>query len=192
MLTHWCYILELEDNRFYIGETTNISRRLFEHCDSDTYASASTDMFDVLAIIGLYRIDNSINYHVIENDITMSHLDVENEIAENMMLLLRKYWWKARGGKYLKIINNVRNKNIYYENPKIHPDYIEYNGRVEHKRPACKCGLPCEIKQSKYGNFYWSCSMKANNSSQWLMRYTPNTMFINPGCDFYETIVNFN
>ncbi len=28
---HWVYILLLEDNRIYVGETTRLIRRIYEH-----------------------------------------------------------------------------------------------------------------------------------------------------------------
>jgi len=71
------------------------------------------------------------------------HREVENNIAECMMIHNSEEWNKIRGGKYTRFDCN-------YKFPI--NEYID-------KLPLCKCGLPCDIKKNK-NYLFFRCAKK--------------------------------
>jgi len=206
-MAHWVYILLLEDDRIYIGETTRLLRRLYEHADCDRHGSISTDRFPVIEVLGIYKMDNNLMYYS-----DMGYLDIENNIVENTMKVQGDKWWKVRGGKHTTLIfdHHERScicKDCHYEDI-IRPDKVRYGIKPEYEdcnltdfsnpssnlkyiRPVCDCGIPADIRQSKYGNWYWKCPMGMNSfvCEEILQNNThlcnEFDVDINSGCNFY-------
>lgn len=124
---HWVYILECEDGYFYVGETSRLFRRCWEHDKGSGGLNTST--FTPIGIVAIYSVerlgkffdyvtkvnnnDFRFNYNVYFNqgDIIgdfnrysgeYNKLFVENQITEKMMISNEKTWEKIRGGKYTR------------------------------------------------------------------------------------------
>ncbi len=120
-------------------------------------------------------------------------------------------WYKVRGGKYTQIIYNKDDEYIrscyckecskcffndykrqemldlglIYENSYSNVHLFNKTKCDNYIRPICYCGIPCEINTSKYGDYYWKCSMISNS---WIDEYFNKGKYylnINNGCDFF-------
>ena len=169
----WVYILRCEDNYYYVGETTRLYRRFWEH--SKGCGGLNTSIYRPQGIVAIYKVNNlgkffEYNNNVIDtinnnytvynqngydmwllkkfnNDIDYdyNHLDAENNITECLMINNKDNWEKIRGGKYTRF-------DIEYKFPI--NDYIK-------ELPICNCGLPCDIKQNEDNNFlFFRCAKK--------------------------------
>jgi len=206
---HWVYILSLDGDRIYVGETTRLIRRLSEHTMKHKHGSISTDIFKVNKLLGLYKIDNNIDYYSVITRQIFNHLDIENIITENTMRYTGDKWWKVRGGKHTKILydniqkceckdyNNCSECYFYkftkdemiklrlIKNAssnlqyKYNPPYLEESL----KRPKCYCNIPSEIKFSN-NKCCWVCPMRGN---YWIYDYLYFDLDVNNGCNFYIT-----
>lgn len=208
---HWVYLLQLEDDRIYIGETTRLIRRLAEHTMDHKSGSISTDEFQVERLLGLYKVDDNIDYYLDTKDSDFNHLDIENIITENTMSIYNDKWWKVRGGKYTKILYDKQQEcecKDYYNCSECHFNKFKKDEMIKlglikenklnaktpnlekiMKRPKCDCNIPCEIKLSKNDNYYWVCSMKENS---WIYDYLYFDLDVNNGCKFYTTDLFFD
>lgn len=167
----WVYILLCEDDYYYVGETSRLYRRFWEH--SGGLGGLNTSMYPPKNIIAIYPVnrlgkffdynikvnnnDYKTNYNIyfdrggiIENfnmddENNYNHLWVENNITEKLMIDNKDKWQKIRGGKYVKF-------NIEYKYP--------INNIVD-ELPMCNCGLPCDVKQNEENNYlYFRCAKK--------------------------------
>ncbi len=166
---HWVYILRCEDDYFYVGETSRLYRRFWEH--QGGVGGLNTSIYSPKEIVAIYKVQtickfidyneyvNSIidgvwhdtylglklrdfnekNYH--DND----NLSAENNITECLMIHKKDEWEKIRGGKYTRF-------DIEYK----YPDNIYIKDL-----PLCKCGLPCDIRKNEDKNYlYFRCAKK--------------------------------
>lgn len=155
----WVYILQCKEGYYYVGETSRLYRRFWEHIDGKGCVNTST--LGVENIVALYKLDSIgkfFHYHenVInniydkwllkyfsENTYEYDNLIVENYVAEWMMINT-KDWQKIRGGKYTRFINYKYPTNIYVKD-----------------LPVCRCGLPCDVKKNEDKNhLYFRCAKK--------------------------------
>ncbi len=70
---HWVYLLKLDNNRYYIGETKRLYRRLAEHSNRDLYSSNHCWNYEPKWLFGVYDVrKNEIyrQYSKILNNIT--------------------------------------------------------------------------------------------------------------------------
>ena len=164
----WVYILRCEDDYYYVGETSRLYRRFWEHHEGR--GGLNTSIYKPEEIVAIYRVDtickfidyneyvnkiidgswhdNYKNYKLTNfNDDNQNYDDnliAENNIAECLMLKTTD-WNKIRGGKYVRF-------EIEYKYPK--NDYIK-------DLPLCNCGLPCDIKKNDNDNYlYFRCAKK--------------------------------
>ena len=167
---HWIYILECQDDRLYVGETTRLYRRFLEHWGGE--GGVNTRVYKPLRIAAIYKVQTIGKFEnydydtdwVINNDPKnergiyrkwkmidfeddkegeYNNLDVENYITELLML---KYdaSRKIRGGKYTR-------DDCNYKKPE----------DVSDRLPFCDCGYPCDIKKCKDKNsLYFRCARK--------------------------------
>lgn len=184
---HWVYILECEKDVLYVGTTTRLFRRFWEHINGN--GGINTSKYNPKKIVAIYkvdilgqffecnyRIDNNMllgniyfNRNIIENFNTeicdYDHLKQENNIAEKLMIDNPNM--KIRGGKYVRDDCNYKfPQNIYND------------------LPNCKCGLPCDIHQNTLDKYlYFRCAKKniweemqeefdTDNSCNFFMKYT--------------------
>ena len=166
---HWIYILRCEDDYFYVGETSRLYRRFWEH--QGGIGGLNTSTYSPEEIVAIYKVNNVhkfIDYNEYvnkiidgiwhnnyegfklknfddENEEYSDNLYAENNIAECLMIHKKNEWNKIRGGKYTRF--DVKYK--YPEN-----DYIK-------DLPLCNCGLPCDIKKNEDKNYlYFRCAKK--------------------------------
>lgn len=165
----WVYILQCEDNYFYVGETTRLYRRFWEH--QSGLGGVNTSIYIPVGIVAIYKVDTIckfIDYNDYINKIIdgncerytifklrdfndeceeykYSKLEAENNITECLMIHNKDTWDKIRGGKYTRF-------DVEYKYPM--NDYIK-------DLPLCKCGLPCDIRKNEDKNYlFFRCAKK--------------------------------
>jgi hypothetical protein len=160
---HWIYILKCQNDHYYVGETTRLYRRFWEHnsgkggVNTYTYTPETIVAIYKVNMLGMffeydYLIDGEI-YHPYklkkfdnENcDDEYNGRDIENNITECLMIHNKETWNKIRGGKYTHF-------NVTYKFP--------INDNIQNL-PICKCGLPCDVKKNKENNYlFFRCAKK--------------------------------
>ena len=166
----WVYILKCEYGYYYVGETTRLYRRFWEHIEG--CGGLNTFIYKPEEIVAIYKVDTIckfIDYNEYVNKIKdgvwhdnyngfkmryfnddreeyqNDNLCAENNVAECLMIHNKDEWNKIRGGKYTRF-------DIEYKYPD--NDYIK-------DLPLCKCGLPCDIKKNEEKNYlYFRCAKK--------------------------------
>lgn len=163
----WVYILQCEDNYFYVGETTRLYRRFWEHQNGK--GGVNTSCLKPENIVAIYKVDTIVkfmDYNDYVNKIIDGiwnekytdfklrdfdepfeyygdNLEAENNIAECLMIHKKETWDKIKGGKYTRF-------DIDYKYPE--NEYIK-------QLPLCKCGLPCDIKKAD-NYLFFRCAKK--------------------------------
>jgi len=165
----WVYILQCQEDYFYVGETSRLYRRFWEH--QDGLGGLNTSTFIPEKIVAIYKVDtigkffdyneyvnkiiNGIwheNYNCLKmkdfneyDEDQYDNLEAENNITECLMMHNKETWDKIRGGKYTRF-------DVKYRFPT--NNYI-YN------LPLCKCNLPCDIRKNEEHNYlYFRCPKK--------------------------------
>ncbi len=166
----WVYILQCEDGYLYVGQTSRLYRRFWEH--QAGLGGLNTCVFIPEQIVAIYKVDtigkfidynNYVNkiidgiwherykgfklraFDDIFDEYQYDILEAENNITECLMIHNKKTWYKIRGGKYTRF-------DIEYSLPV--NDYIK-------QLPLCKCGLPCDIKKNEDKNYlFFRCAKK--------------------------------
>ncbi len=179
----WVYILKCEDDYYYVGETTRLYRRFWEH--SDGCGGINTSIYRPEDIVAIYKVNTlgkffEYNRNVLENtykswqltrfddevEYDYDHLEAENNITECLMLHNEDSWQKIRGGKYTRFI----------------PYKFPNNDHVK-ELPICKCGVPCDIKKMD-DHLFFRCAKK----NMW--QDLKETMYItDEPCNFYMEYV---
>ncbi len=170
---HWVYILKCEDNYYYVGETTRLYRRFWEH--GEGFGGLNTQLFKPEKIVAIYKVNtlgkfieynNNVidtinkNYTVYnqngynkwllkkfndDDNKYYDHLEAENNITECLMINNEYNWRKIRGGQYTRF-------TIEYDFPT--NEYIK-------ELPLCNCGLPCDIKKNEDKEYlFFRCAKK--------------------------------
>lgn len=166
----WVYILQCEDNYFYVGETTRLYRRFWEH--QAGLGGLNTSIYIPEGIVAIYKVD-TISKFIDYNDYVNKKIEgiwderykcfqlrdfngeceeyehdklkAENNITECLMIHKKDTWDKIRGGKYTRF-------DVKYKYPM--NDYIK-------DLPLCKCGLPCDIRKNEDKNYlFFRCAKK--------------------------------
>jgi len=123
----WIYILQCEDGYFYVGETSRLYKRFWEH--QNGLGGLNTSVFIPEQIVAIYKVDtigkfidynNYVNkiidgvWHDSYKDLKLrdfndicdedqyDKLEAENNITECLMLHNKETWYKIRGGKYTR------------------------------------------------------------------------------------------
>jgi hypothetical protein len=170
---HWIYILRCEEDYFYVGETSRLYRRFWEHIEGN--GGLNTLTYPPEEIVAIYKVNTickfiDYNEHVsnIVNDVScenyvglkhyfndeededdeeyfIDNLGAENNITECLMIHKNDEWTKIRGGKYTRF-------DVEYKFPQ--NDYVK-------DLPLCKCELPCDVKKNEDNNYlYFRCAKK--------------------------------
>jgi predicted GIY-YIG superfamily endonuclease len=188
---HWIYILKCKsdsDDFYYVGETTRLYRRFWEHADGK--GGLNTEVYVPEHTVAIYNVKNILNFINYEqnacNNVTnyykyarvalenfdlsedqkyrtdLSHYCAENYIAECLM----KRTANVRGGKYTRF-------DVDYKAPDTAKIVL----------PLCHCKLPCDIHKKDDDIIYFRCPKK----NIWEeMRRNVNTTD-EPACKFYQT-----
>lgn len=166
----WVYILRCEDGYFYVGQTSRLYRRMWEH--QEGFGGLNTSTYSPEEIVAIYKVNTIckfMNYNKYVSKIIdgawheeyksfklryfndkneeyyCDNLCAENDIAECLMMHKKDEWKKIRGGKYTRF-------DVEYE----YPDNIYVKDL-----PICTCGLPCDIRKNEDGNYlYFRCAKK--------------------------------
>ena len=167
---HWIYILKGScGQKYYVGETTRLYRRFWEHDKGD----CSNTCGKGFRVVAIYKKDNmgtffDYNEKIINNKNLQStfilgvnnpkyllnnwnkiggfnHREIKNNIVECMMLGDYHHWKDIRGGKYTKF-------NCNYKFPE--NEYVK-------ELPLCHCGLPCDVRKKEENDYiFFRCSKK--------------------------------
>lgn len=184
---YWVYILKCQNEVFYVGQTSRLFRRFWEHERGD--GGMNTEIYKPIEVVAVYKINslgnffhynkyvhtclddtyffkhfNALKFLNIKNkNLNYDKLRIENNIAECMMVHLND-WEKIRGGKYIRFDTVYRRPiNKYLES-----------------LPLCTCNLPCDIKYNREKQFlYFRCPKKN------IWRDVPLSNAITP-CNFYK------
>ena len=160
---HWVYILKCQNEHYYVGETTRLYRRFWEH--NSGKGGVNTYTYTPETIVAIYKINmlgmffeydylidgeiyNPYKLKRFDNEIgddEYNGRDIENNITECLMIHNKETWNKIRGGKYTHF-------NVTYKFP--------INDNIQNL-PICKCGLPCDVKKNKENNYlFFRCAKK--------------------------------
>lgn len=163
--------MECENKCYYVGETTRLYQRLYEHFEEK--GGVNTCVYEPMDIVAIYKmpilgkffeynnrvIHNTCNVYFRTNEALLDdfnyvndddcdkydYLKIENNITECLMLNDKKNWKNIRGGKYTRF------------------DY-EYSlpiNKYIRNLPLCHCGLPCDVKKNNENNYlYFRCAKK--------------------------------
>ena len=185
---HWVYILKCQNNYYYVGETTRLFRRFWEH--NSGKGGINTYMYSPETIVAIYKVNmlgmffeydyfidgvfgggcdyNSYklkNFDDENNEYDYNGRDIENNITECFMIHNKEIWDKIRGGKYTHF-------NVTYKFP--------INDNIQNL-PICKCALPCDVKKNKEKNYlFFRCAKK----NMW-QDFKEQFDIIEEPCDFY-------
>lgn len=167
----WIYILECDNDMYYIGKTSRLYKRMFEHNSGN--GGLNTSIFSPENIIAIYKVSSickfmeydyyirnkihniyfnrcntllcNFNEDIYKNEPYFNEFDAENSITESFMMNNKKNWNKIRGGKYTRFdCNYIFPSNVNIQN-----------------LPLCNCGLPCDIKKNEDSNYlFFRCAKK--------------------------------
>jgi predicted GIY-YIG superfamily endonuclease len=167
----WVYILKCEDDYHYVGETSRLCNRFWQH--NEGCGGLNTSIYRPECIVAIYKVNTLgkfFEYNEYVNKIIdgvwhekykgyklrdfnaeceehqyYDNLYAENNIAECLMIHNKDKWNKIRGGKYTRF-------DIEYKYPD--NDYIK-------ELPLCKCGLPCDIRKNEDKKYlFFRCAKK--------------------------------
>ncbi len=168
---YWVYILRCEDNIYYVGQTSRLYRRFWEHQDGK--GGINTSIYTPQEIVAIYKVSNIVKF-IDYNDYVkkilcgiwhngyeiwkLQQFDdddyqenpedkfyAENNIAECMMMHNKGNWENIRGGKYIRF-------DCKYKFP--NNEYIK-------EIPLCNCGLPCDVKKHENKeSLFFRCAKK--------------------------------
>ena len=171
----WVYILECEDNYFYVGETKRLFKRFWEHGSGN--GGLNTSLHAPINIVAIYKLnkmgkffdyaqqiknnDYGDNFNIYFNrkniiddfnlndedtsEFMYDNLQIENCIIEKLMISYKDDWLNFRGGKYT-------NPNCNYDFP---------TNDLVTDLPMCCCGFPCDVNKNEDDNsLYFRCAKK--------------------------------
>lgn len=132
------YILELENDKFYVGKSRNFERRLNQHTFGK--GSAWTQLYKIIKVYKIFQFSVNSEFEEIE---------MENEVT--LQLMREKGWQNVRGGWWCNTGDLVTIKGLHFHghflDNKI--DGINFNSREF-------CIFVLELENGKYfvGNSY--------------------------------------
>lgn len=161
---HWIYILQGCNGQIYVGETTRLFRRFWEHEAGE--GGINTKIMGVEKVLAIYKvveIGQFLDYHmmvidpgaeykrIVFSDFYKAHESsydakvLENALAEHLMISRGDNWESVRGGEYVRFV-------IKYDKPE---------SSLLGMLPFCKCGLPCDVKVNQKSQiFYFRCPLE--------------------------------
>lgn len=192
---HWVYVLQCEDGHVYVGQTQRLFSRFMDHVSKKVL---NTGVYRPYALIGLYRVGSNVSfmeYHqAIQNSKNEYHPSmlsdweednkpyymVENLITERYMYEKKEDWWKVRGGKYTKVMDNIEEICLPWSKQRY---YKKLSKKVILDRPLCHCGYPCEVIKTKKNNIMFKCPLNVQKDT-WLNESI--SLHIPDPCNYFE------
>lgn len=203
---HWIYILGCEENVMYVGETTRLYRRFWEHQEGK--GGENTSSYPPIELMGIYKVHDIHKFEDYQNKISNLN-DMDDGITEENEYLYRKaynsltYWndneynedyyetSKHYDGKYLEnsivelLIKNNPSNNDKIRGGKYTRFDCEYTIPSDDiiKIPFCKCNIPCDIKKNDTKNIlYFRCAKK----NIWSDLEESINLYVDYPCSYYK------
>lgn len=191
---HWIYVLQCEDGHVYVGQTQRLFARFADHFSRKVI---NTGIYRPYALIGLYKVANNISFMEYHHTIKYTKSDyhpnllldwgndshafymVENLITERYMYEKKEDWWKVRGGKYTKIMDDVN--VICFPWTKQH-FYKKIQKKTLLDRPLCHCGYPCEVVKTQKNQIMFKCPLNIQKE----LWHNQLPIHISEPCSFFE------
>jgi len=197
-MPHWVYVLECDEDRIYVGETTHLFTRFNQHING---GSVNTSKWAPRFLVGLYKVADNTRFAEYHNAVTVNKeynkfiidrwssghdvidpLLIENRITERFLYERSKTHdynyldnFCVHGGKYTK------------DDAGIDLKIKRFNLENLLDRPLCKCNVPAEVKLSKDTHtIYFVCALK----NVWPDFY--DCLDVADPCDFYQAYTNDN
>jgi predicted GIY-YIG superfamily endonuclease len=177
----WIYILKCEDNIYYVGQTSRLYRRFWEHQDGK--GGLNTSIYTPEKVVAIYKVSNIIKFI----DYNKQIININND--EN---LKRSYYTGFNNPKYVlnnwddidsvgnddkQTASNTSENNIAecmmlhnkdnWENIK-GGKYVRFDCKYKFptneyikELPLCNCGLPCDVKKHENKEYiFFRCAKK--------------------------------
>lgn len=197
------YALSLRGKHIYVGETSNIKRRLREHVTGLYYnvhqrkwvygGSKLTRDYSPISLIGLYRpwLDYNDIYNLIKQNSSFSELDKQlTSIRRDTERELTLHFMNIEGGNEVRGSQWTNKKNVS-------SDILDNFSNV---RPVCKCNIPAEKLLLEDKKEKWVCGnhMAHHNNDFCLKPSSSGLLFsfdsefsinLNLECDFNKLIL---
>ena len=170
----WIYILQCHAGFFYVGTTSRLYRRFWEHLSGN--GGVNTAIHPPEKIVAVYPVnrlgkffdystkvrngDYNLGYNIYfdrggvieafndgkdEEGGGYDSIWIENVVVEKMMSDNASIWKSIRGGKYVR-------SDVEYPFPRV---------QVARDLPNCNCGLPCDVVQHREQPYlYFRCAKK--------------------------------
>ena len=170
---HWVYILKCEEDRYYVGETTRLYRRFWEHCSNRGGTNTST--YNPVEIVALYNM-NMIGKFIHYNNMLKTYTQINKPITDSELKYFKyfdyfeEYYYNSKQVEnaiteclMLKLTNNTDLSNV--SGGKYTRFDVEYSKpiatHINTCLPLCNCGLPCDIRVNYEKNhLYFRCAKK--------------------------------
>lgn len=164
----WVYVLRCENDYYYVGQTTRLFRRFWEHFQGNGGVNTST--YEPQEIVAIYKVDKIGKFLDYAENVQRNIFDlgniyfgrntlinfnteeygyddrqIENFIVEKMMIDNPGCWEKIKGGKYTRF-------DCSYNFPQSY---------LSSFLPNCDCGVPCDINYNQDDDYlYFRCAKK--------------------------------
>ena len=165
---HWIYVLQCENGIYYVGETSRLYSRFWEHFSG--YGGVNTSSFTPINIVAIYKVETILKfleYHrgVIEGLIILenNHPDIlkynsfhfkdcfesDYEVIKEEALIAENTITERLMIEHKQDYHKIRGgRNIHFDKngyAKCIYSQCPVNPFLE-KIPVCFCGVPCDIK----------------------------------------------
>ena len=174
----WIYILRCEDEFYYVGQTSRLYRRFWEHERSE--GGVNTFIYTPAEIVAIYKVSNIIKFINYNEKIININNDEKLKSSYDTGFNHPKYVlnnWDNINDDNIDVANESEN-NIA-ECMMMHDKnnwtnirggkYVRFdckykfpNNQYIKELPLCNCGLPCDIKKQKNKNSLFLRGAKKN------------------------------
>lgn len=200
---HWVYLLKLEGDRYYVGETTRLYTRLNEHSNPNRYSSNHCLNYEPDCLLGIYDVRKDEIYRQYSKILNNITYDNENnyDSLDDILVSLPKEYSKLCCFKEDAVLleNNITLHKMKLLGDNWHrvrggkycQEYINNNPSVDYKykRPCCNCHMKIPAEINIYNNkLYFRCVKK---SMDWIDmdNFKHNIDIIdNTPCNFYREV----
>lgn len=202
----WVYILKCDDDFYYIGETSRLYRRFWEHNSGKGGINTSTyKPQNIIAIYNLERLGKFFNYNlkVNNNDYRTNYniyfnrkgiIEIFNDNNNNVEDEGEEYsnLWVENNITEKMMLDNKKNWKKIRGGKYVRLD-IEYNfptNEIVKDLPNCKCKLPCDIKKNEKNNYlYFRCAKNNiwDGLTDYLEKFNKYGFYVeNDACNFFK------
>ena len=168
-MVHWIYILKCEGDLYYVGETTRLYRRFWEHQDGcgglNTLVHPPETIVAIYPVHKLYKFIRHTQFVKHNNYNTGYDIFFDRDgVFENFNLEEENfdYLWTENFITEKLMIDNQDGKNIRGgKYTKFNTEYCFPSNNLVKELPNCHCGFPCDIRKNDDENYlYFRCAKK--------------------------------